>query len=248
MSIFTKSLAVLLFAQASFAANSTGFSAKVFDKDSNKEKLLFTYSQQAEVKGDQRTLTNTFIDASDGAVAAMETVDFVKKGDEEIFLSYKVDQKQIGAQGSVEVKDGKAHFSFTKDGKTKTATEKAESNFVVGSSALPYLRKHWDDISKGKTVKVRLGVVDRLETVGFEFFRDREVEMNGRKVYVLKMKPSSFIIAALVNPLYWYVTADGEKLLEIHGRSQVRQKVGKDWKDLDAVTVYEYGSAAGNSK
>lgn len=232
---------------ASAFATDTGFSAKVYE-DSKKEKLLFTYKQEAEEKGGTRILMNTFIDAADGSVAAVETVEFATTGQGEVFRRYHVKQNQINAEGTIEVKDGKAHFTYTKDGKTKTASEKAGDNFVVGSSALPYLRKHWDKIVKGEKVAVRLGVVDRLESVGFEFVREREIERDGQKVYVLKMKPSSFIIAALVNPLYWYVTADGQKLLEINGRSQVKRKVDGQWKDFDAVTVYEYGSAGGNSK
>jgi len=224
-----------------------GFTAKIFE-DSKKEKLLFTYKQEIETKEDGRILTNTFYDNSDGSIAAIETIEFAKAGNDEVLRRYNMKQKQLNAEGTIELKDGKAHFTYTKDGKTKTATEKAAENFVVGSSALPYLRKHWDKIAKGEKVQVRLGVVDRLETVGFEFFRDRETEINGQKVYVLKMKPSSFIIAAIVNPLYWYVTADGQRLLEINGRSQVKRKVNGAWKDFDAVTVYDYGPAGGNSK
>lgn len=247
LSIMTALFPLLSLSFGAYAAES-GFSAKIFDKDSNKEKLLFTYKQDVEVKDNTRILVNTFTDSSDGSVAAIETVEFANIGGDEVLRRYNMKQKQINAEGTIELKEGKAHFTYTKDGKIKTASEKAGDNFVVGSSALPYLRKHWSKIEKGEKVPVRLAVIDRLETVGFEFSREREVEMNGQKVYVLKMKPSSFIIAAIVNPLYWYVTADGQKLLEINGRSQVKRKIDGEWKDFDAVTVYSYGDAGGNSK
>ena len=250
MSFFAKlSVFALVSTMASAqAAIDSGFSAKIFDKESNKQKLLFTYKQETESKGSSRTLINTFTDSKDKSTAAIETVEFTKSGEDEVMTKYKMDQKQLGAVGTIEVKDGKVNFTYSKDGKTKTATEDLAENFVVGSSTLPYLRKHWDRISKGYKIPVRLGVADRLETVGFEFYRDREETLNGKKVFVLKMKPSSFIIAAIVNPLYWYVSADGQDLIEIHGRSQVKIKEDGSYKDLDAVTVYEQASAAGNSK
>ncbi len=103
-------------------------------------------------------------------------------------------------------------------------------------------------------MKRRLAVVDRLETVGFEFFKEKDTELDGKKAVVVKMKPSSFIIAAIVKPLHFYFTTDGATLLQIDGRTTVKKNVNGAYKDLDAITVYTKGvstavpTSGGNSK
>jgi hypothetical protein len=231
------------------AATDPSFLAKIYDQDSNKQKLLFTYQHVSEQKADSRVVTNTYKD-NDGKVAAIETVEFTKEGDREKVRNYKMSQKQLGTEGAVEIKDSHAHFSFSKNGSTKTAEETVSEDFVVGPSVIAFLQRNWEKIVKGEQVKVRFAVLDRRETVGFEYFKDREVMLGQQKAFVIKMKPSSFLIAALVKPLYFFMTPDGQTLLELHGRTQVKQNIDGSFHDLDGVTVYDYSPAApaGNSK
>jgi hypothetical protein len=249
-SLIFLSLGFVLLSASARAASDPSFLAKVYDEDSDKQRLLFTYQHESESKGDSRVITNTYKD-KDGNLAALETVEFVKDGDHERVKTYKMSQKQLGTEGLVEVKEGKAHFSYTKGDSTKTAEESVGGDFVVGPSIIAYLQKNWDKIAKGEHVKARLAVPDRRETVGFEYFKDKEKMLGEQKAFVIKMKPSSFFIAALVKPLYFFMTPDGQTLLELHGRTQVKQKIDGIYSDLDAVTVYDYSSqaaATGNSK
>ncbi len=231
-----------LFVIGAEAANDPGFTAKIYDSESNKQKLLFTYHHASEIKGDVRTITNTYKD-KDGGIAAIETVEFVKDGEHEKVRRYHMSQKQLAAEGDVEVKDGKVLFTYKVDGSEKKAEEKLTDDFVVGPAVTAYLQRNWATIVKGDKVKVRFAVPDRKETVGFEYFKEREEMINGTKTFVIKMKPSSFLIAALVKPLYFFYTVDGEKMVEVHGRTQVKQNVSGSWKNLDGVTVYEYEEA-----
>lgn len=223
------------------------FVGKVYEIDSNKEKQAFDYKQDVQSKDNGLTVVTNTYSQMDQAVAAVETTEFQKDGASEKLKSYRISQKQMGTEGVVELKDGRVHFSYTKDGKTKTADEKASDNVVVGPSLVPHMQKNWSSITQGKTTKVRMAVADRLETVGFEYFKEKDDTLNGEKVVVVKMKPSSFIIAALVNPMRFYFSPDGKRLVEFHGRTQGKKKSGNSWKDMDAVTVYEYVSGE-NSK
>ena len=69
----------------------------------------------------------------------------------------------------------------------------------------------------------------------------RKVDLEGKKSIVVKMKPSSFIIAAIVKPLHFYMSTDGATLYQIDGRTTVKKNVNGSFKDLDAVTVYTKG-------
>lgn len=222
-------------APAAFALSDTG---KAFELEGAQGTPLFFYKKDVDVKGETEIFTSTYADAA-GKALVIETSEFAKNGERLIVKSYKISQKQLGAEGAVEVKDGKAHFTYMRDGKTKTSDEKVGDDFIVGPSIVNYIQSNWSTITAGKKIKGRLAVADRLETVGFEYFKDGEEDVKGEKAVVVKMKPSSFIIAALVNPLYFYISNDGKRLLQMKGRTQVKRQDGSKWKDLDALTVYD---------
>src|SRR5436190_1758820 len=76
----------------------------------------------------------------------------------------------------------------------------------------------------------------RLETVGFKLAKDGEVIWRGKPTIRLKMEPTNFVIAQIVDPLFFIVEKEGaHRILEYDGRTTPKMKRGKDWKDLDAV-------------
>lgn len=54
------------------------------------------------------------------------------------------------------------------------------------------------------------------------------------------MKPASFVIALLVNPVYFTLDRENNQLLRIVGRMIPKIKVGSTWKDLDAEAIFIY--------
>jgi hypothetical protein len=63
----------------------------------------------------------------------------------------------------------------------------------------------------------------------------------GKAAVIIKMSASSFIIAALVDPLFFTMEKDGEhRVLQYDGRTTPKLKDGTKWKDLDAVTVFDW--------
>lgn len=228
----------LLVSQAE-GAMAPQFTAKIYDlKDRTKH--MFDYKSDFEITGDTKTIVNTIMDLT-GEVLVVEKTIVKTDG---TLVSFEQDQKQLKTTGKLEVADGKAHFTFTRDGKTKTDDEKAGADFIVTPTLVAYVQKHWDQVMKGETVKMRLGVLDRLETVGFQMKKDSEKELDGQAAVVLKMKPSSVIISALVNPLFFSFSSDGKHLLTLEGRTNVKIPVEGKLKDFDGYTVYTYPPAA----
>lgn len=160
----------------------------------------------------------------------------------------EIQQKQLGQSAVVEVKDGRVYFEKTADGKTKKSDEKKEDTFVMSGNFQRFVRDHWADLAGGKTVNFRFGVWDRMETIGFDVVKTGEGEFMGQKTIILKMRPSSFLLSALVKPLQFHFAADGSKLLRSSGRIAPKQKSGGGWKDLDAEAVYLYEDAAAAAK
>lgn len=215
------------------------FKGTLYEKGSDRKKILFTFKHEdlPQKAGEDAKSINTFTD-TEGVVALTENVTLDAAGN---LKSLIIDQTQTGERGELTV-DGKVNFSWTKDGKTKTSTEKIPNNLVVAATLVPYLQKHWDELVAGKDVEVRFGALDRRETVGFEFFKIEEKTLNGKEVMKVKMKPSSFIIAAIVDPLFFTFDKKTKRLVELLGRTAPKRKIGNSWKDLDADIVYEYSN------
>lgn len=200
--------------------------------------LLFTVDRQEVLKGPdrKRQVTETFL-SPEGSVAARATV--LLQGADQV-LKYDLDKVQTGEKGEITVQGNQIHFEFKdQKGRIRKADEKLEGNFVVGLSIRSLVEAHWEDLLAGETVKMRFGVLERLETVGFDLFKERETQdAKGREVVIFKMKPSSIFIAALVKPLLFVFSKADSKLLEFTGRTLPYRKVGDRFEDLDAVTIY----------
>jgi len=100
------------------------------------------------------------------------------------------------------------------------------------------VQAHWPEILAGKTVSFRYASWERMETVGFDIKKSKELRESGEDLVQVKMSASSFVIAALVNPLFFTFSSDGKFLRKMSGRVAPKKKVGESWKDLDADVVY----------
>jgi hypothetical protein len=55
------------------------------------------------------------------------------------------------------------------------------------------------------------------------------------------MEATSRVIALLVDPLFFTIEkAPSHRVLEYEGRTTPKTKSGNKWKDLDAVTVFDW--------
>ncbi len=207
--------------------------------DKEKKNLLYNYKSESEYVGETAVVNNRFT-YPDGRLASHEEITFLK---DKSISHYKQQQEQIHAEGTIEVSGGKAKLTWIKDGKEKSTTVEAGPDFIIGTQIPLQLEDNWVALMKGEKLKRRLAILDRLDTFGFVFSKDGETEINGQKVVNIKMKPSSFIIAAVVSPLHFFMTPDGTALVQIQGRTTVKKDVAGKMKDLDALIDYKKGSA-----
>ncbi|MCM2281286.1 MAG: hypothetical protein NDI61_05495 [Bdellovibrionaceae bacterium] len=212
----------------------TSFQAKIYDK-SDRSTPLYIYKHESKFEGDKRTIKNVFTTPA-GEAVVVENAELLGPK----VIRYQQQQKQVGSDGQVEAQGDQLVFTLTKGGQTATAKEKLQENLAVGPSLIPYLHAHWGELVAGKPVEIRFGVIDRKETVGFTLKKERDLTHNGRPAIAVKMKPTSFLIAALVDPLHFVLDAENGLVLELTGRVLPKKQVSGKWTDLDAVTVYEY--------
>lgn len=222
----------LSFSQWAIAQN---YGGNAFEQNSNKGKQLFTLAV-TELNPEGSEIEAIYKDM-EGNVLVTEKSTLQGSN----LVKLEIDHKQLGQKGIIEVKEGKAFFTkVMADGKSTTKDEKIGKTFVVSTTFRKFVKDNWEAISGGKTVEFRYGVWDRQETVGFEVFKTGSEKNGDQDVVVLKMKPSSFLIAALVKPIIFKFNADGSRMLELNGRVAPKKKDGNSWKDLDAELIYTY--------
>jgi len=213
----------------------------------DRKKMLFKFSRACVRNGNALSVSREYT-YPDGSVALKEKV--IYEGDR--LREYDIEDLQLNSRGSAKITDSTSEpakhvisYEYLKDvrsgKKPKAATEPFPNNCLISDMVAPFLMDHWSELLKGDEVKCRYIVVDRRETVGFTFVKDSEARRNGRNVMIVKMFPTSRIISALVDPLFFTIEKDGQRrTLEYTGRTPVKIKEGSKWKDVDGVTVFDW--------
>jgi hypothetical protein len=206
--------------------------------------LLFKFKRSATRSGAILSVQRDFT-YPEGNPAASEHV--IYQGDQ--LMKYELNEAQIGAGGSARIRrsptdpaKGKIEFDYHAgpDSRLKTSTETLEPDTLVADMIAPFLTSHWRALMGGEKLRCRYIVVQRLETVGFTFVKDTKGAENRPDVTVIKMEPTSTIIAALVKPIFFtFETAPPHNVIDCTGRTTPKLQVKGKFKDLDAFTVFD---------
>ena len=157
----------------------------------------------------------------------------LKKGK---LAKYFVRQSQINEHYTIEIKGEKVHFTKLKEGKSSEETEKLEDNFVVGPTLVGFIARKWDELAKGDQVKVRFGVPSRQKTIRFKLSRIKNAD--GRMV--VQMKPSSFLVAAFLDPIELHVNEKTKQIDRMIGRVLPKRKTDSGFDYLEADVKFKH--------
>ena len=207
----------------------------VFEKGSNKSKLVFNYFREEETGPNENFgLKARFVEPSGQEVFSekLEAVGYKP-------VKYSYSQPNVGEAGSIEVVGNKLIISYTKGGKTKTSEEKVTEDLVVGPTLFPFVQAHWSQLSTGKEVGLRMGVIDRRETIGFKLAKVSEFERDGTKYVRLSMKASNPFIAMLVVPIFINVEKDTGRVRETEGTTLIRMEKNGQLDNLSAEMIFD---------
>lgn len=163
-------------------------------------------------------------------------------------LDYSFEQKQLGHRGSVQriaaegTKKEHLRIAFTAVGKPTVVTQEAPAeNLIVGTSLMPYIFKHRQELLDGAELNVRLAVPERQDTYGFSIRHRGRDEWQGKEVARIEMRPTSFIIRQLVDAMSFYMDLEVKTLVGYRGRMGVyMQKPGStSWDPFSGITRYK---------
>lgn len=197
--------------------------------------LLFRHTR-TDVESPEETKTDSLYVDTVGRTVVREHLES-KDGKPTLFF---FERPQTDESGKIEVKDGKAHYTHTVAGKTKTDTTDAPESFVFPPTFLLYVQKHWKDFLAGESINMRLAVLEMRDDFGFKFFKVAQDEVQGKTFYSAKLKPTSLIISAIVDPIE-FTLDDQKRVKSVRGRMPMKKKTESG--DLeDFVGEITYGN------
>ena len=219
----------------------------IYSSETGPRKLLFKSERKAFRTGGRIEASCDYT-STDGSVAARDKI--VYEGNQ--LISFEEEQCQTGEKGVAIIRrdaglpaKGRIEFEYTtglpSQPHKSSASEALQPDTLIDDMIPAFIESHWDSLQKGAPAKFRYIVLSRKETVGFKLVKDSEATRDGQAVVRIKMEPTSFIIAQLVDPLFFVVEKGGQhRILEYVGRTTPMVKAGNKWKDLDAVSVFEW--------
>jgi len=221
--------------------------ASIYSQGGGSQHLLYRFKRVAEQSGPTLKVLREYT-YPDGRLAARERA--IYSGDS--LRTYELEELQTGGAGSARIEaDPKnpARLTITfqyaatpsSRARSESRHEPLSENTLVNDMVGSFLASHWEQLRTGQAVRCQYVVVPRRETLGFSFKKDSECKWRGKDVLVLKMRPTNPFISALVDPLYFTVEeAPPHRVLQYAGRTTPKILEGNRWRDLDAVTVFDW--------
>lgn len=208
------------------------YMGRVFPLDSSAKEPLFVYERRVSESANTQTSTHVTRDPG-GAVVFADSARHSKNYE---LIEYQLLGDQLGQTGTIRVSRGGVDFALHGAEGTRLAHESDSDAIVVGPTLVGSIVRNLPALRKGASIRVRLAVLERLETIGFDLSLLDHDEGRTR----VQMKPSSLIIRMAVAPLmFTFDTASG-KLLTLEGRVPPKVRDGDKLRNLDARVEYTF--------
>jgi hypothetical protein len=161
-----------------------------------------------------------------GQVVTQETVHFAGDSGLSDILDYNLDQKQMHLKVKIirrAEKDKTAKYEIkvikgeAGDEKTQSEDFEIKPNLILPTVLLDVMTSHSEIWEQDKEWEFRLLIPDLLQTVGMRVTLVKDAKPDS--ILRLKMRPSTWAIAAFVDPLYFELDKVTHKIKRAEGRT-----------------------------
>lgn len=218
--------------------------ASIFARDTSPPRLLYNFRRTASHSGAQTTVLREYT-YPDGKLAAREQLAYDGKS----LRSYHLEECQTESWGTATLGPDPREptrtlltIQYAKDSNhPHSRTEVLNAGALVNDMMGEFISSNFERVQSGARVNFRYVVLSRKETVGLSLSRDGETTWHGQPASILKLQPTSPLISMMVNPLYFTVEkATPHRVFQYVGATTPKVGGPGHWKDLDAVTVFNW--------
>ena len=194
-----------------------------------------TYVYERRVAPAERGLRSTHVTRDRAGEVVL--ADSAVHGADYTLHRYTLHRNQLGQTGTIRVQGDAVSFRrVDADGEVDTAVEHVEAPVAVGPTLVGVIHERLEALRAGRVIPVRLAVLDRLETIGFEL---ESVPAPAGQTRI-RMTPSSFLIGLVVDPVHFTFESSTGRLVRLEGRVPTKVRDGDEWADFDARVEYRF--------
>lgn len=197
-----------------------------------------TYAYERRVEERQGQLVSTHVTRD--LAGAIQLAESATHSPDYALSEYTLYANQLGQTGDIRVQDHQVTFRVTDGKNQRVHVERLTGNVVVGPTLIGYVVRRLDGLARGDVARVRLAVLDRMETIGFDL---TAVSASAGQTRV-QMTPSSFLIGLAVDPVLFTFETSTRKLVRLEGRVPTKVRAGDRWTDFDARVEYDFVAAS----
>ena len=203
------------------------FTGTAYDIDS--EKMLYREQHRINVNEAGEYLSSEVrYSGLDGNIIAIKTLDFSKSQtmpqltfiDKRVDSNIKVDPLNGDAQNTVRI--------FSERGEARKLSQvkiSSSASSIIDAGFDLFVIKNWQPLLAGKTIGMDFLALTRAQYIGFEL---EAVSSKGRSdgLLVLSLRPSSFFIRLLMDPIYLTYDINSRRLLRFEGLTNIENVEG----------------------
>ena len=194
---------------------------------------LYTYERR--LAGDAQALVASHLTRDpQGRLIIAEQAQFTPSYE---LRRFDVANAQGGFAGSAELVDGGRRLAYrlVENGRVSTAFEDVTGPLVSGPSLHGFVLRHWEELSAGKSLAVRMIVMTKKTTYGFIV---RRVAAREDGLATFSITPDSLLVRLIVAPLTVSFDSANRHVVRYEGRVPPQREVGGRLEDLDARVDY----------
>ena len=220
--------------------NITVRNLKLYEIGKTDGPLLYNQKITKQKMPDGKVSTKTVTTDPHGKVIFTETM--ISKGSMPLFQSDEVQQTKRHLE--LEVKNERVYLrtralNAENDEKSKEDDEKLPQNLISGALAEDFILENWDDLMNDETVYAKLAVMELREVIKFKFWKKQITKIDGKEVMEVMMKPSSFLVSLIVDPIHLYMDLKEKKMIHYVGRTPLWKFTDGKISALDAEIVFD---------
>jgi hypothetical protein len=202
--------------------------------------LLFTQKTTTRDLGDGKKEYKTVVVDPAGKEQYNEVI--IAKGS--MPLKQTAEMGQTKRHLEIEVKEGRVYLrtrsnSPDNDEKPREDHETLPPHLISGALAEQFAVENWKAIEAGETVYAKMAIMEIREIISFKFWKREITKYQGRDVMIVMLKPSSFFISLIVDPIALYLDIKDKKMIHYIGRTPMWKIIDGSLKALDAEIVFE---------
>jgi len=210
------------------------YRADVFPRSAPDSVPLFVYARHVKTIGPDLVASHLTYLPSGELIIEERVTSSASYG----FQRFDVANRQTGLAGSVVLDVGQNQLRFKRTSSEQQQRERVSAPVVAGPNLHGHILHHWDALEKAERLPVRMVVLARMETLGFDIHKVESKE----NVTAFQITPSHFLMRLAVSPLRVVFDNTTRRVLHYEGRVPPMRAMGHKLVDLDAAVHYHWAT------